>query len=819
MGVLDVSPLAGIRSRFTVKLVLLLLIVGILVGGIGGLIYVQTGDALEDDTERNLQQTAQLQAETIYEGVAANQRQTALIAQSSAVRSGDPETIRSFFDQQLDTMDDSVAAIHLVDRQGGVISVSTADGIDRDVSGEPWMQLDYQPRRPQMIGPFEDEALDTTAGAITMDLDENTRIVVLLDMVALSERLNDVTDEDAANLHVITEEGIVVMSGDSGRIGKVDEQHLASDDFAQAAGYVEMDLGEEPIRTDEGYAAFADREDAERVSRNRGLGGTVHEVEGDDGTTYYAPGSSPSAYRDSLEAINPLLLSADTVDWSGTDGVMSMGYARVPGADWYVMAHEERSEAFALQSTVSRSVLGLILVSVLGLGLIGVVVGRNTSRSLRDLAERAAELESGNLDAELETRRRDEIGQLYHAFDTMRDSLKDSLEAVEDERERAEARGEELAQLADHLQTKAESFSEVMAAAAAGDLTARLDETSENDAMEEIAAEYNEMMREIEATTVELKRFADEVASHSEEVTASTEEVQSASQRVTESVQGISTRTDEQHGTFGTVLDRMEGLSATTEEIASLASEVSEIAERTATAGDEGRDAAADAVSALNAIDDDAESAVAEIEQLQSQIVEIEAITDSIQQVAKQTNMLALNANIEASRSGAGDEGFSAVAEEVKELATDVQDSAAEIDELVEEIGAQTDRTADEVRRTREEVARNADAVADAIDALDEIADHADDTRDGTREISAASQQQTAAIENVIELVDEAEALSEQVADEAATAAAAAEEQTTAISQVTESASELAGRAGTLQERLDEFETSAPETTPAPAED
>ncbi|WP_254862541.1 methyl-accepting chemotaxis protein [Halovivax gelatinilyticus] len=803
MGALSIQPITGLRSRFTVKLVLLLLIVAVVVGGFGGLIYAQTDAALEDDIEQKFEQSAVLQAETIEEGLAANQRQAGLIAQSSAVQSGDTETIGDFFDAQLASMDESVAGIHLVDTEQQTIDVTTTGAEGSDASALPWSTLAYDPSGPQMIGPYRDDHVGTTVGAITMDVDADTRVVLLIDMVALSERLEHPTASEQSGIHVITDTGIVVMSHNTDAIGLIDHHHMDIE-FPQQSGYKEIDMDAMDHDDHVGYDA---QQDAIEVSVILGLGGEIHEMEGHGGHTIYAPGSTHEALMDVMVDIDH-------------DGTMSMGYAHVDGADWVVMSHEPRSDAFALQSDITQSVIGLVLVSFLGLGLIGVVVGRNTSRSLKDLAGSAREVEDGNLETSIESSRKDEIGQLYRAFDNMRLSLRESIEETEAARDRAEDRGEELARLATHLEAKAEDFREVMVSAGDGDLTARMDATSENESMEAIASEYNQMVDDIETTVDELKRFAEEVATHSEEVTASSEEVQTASGRVTESVQEISTQTDKQHETYRTVVDRMEDLSATTEEIASLSNEVAGIAERTATAGETGKEAASDAVTAMNAVDEDADAAVTEIERLQSKIIEIEEITDSIQQVAKQTNMLALNANIEASRSGEADEGFSAVAEEVKELATDVQDSAAEIDELVDEIGDQTDRTADEVRDTRKEVSRNADAVAEAIDALDEIATYATQTHDGTQEISAASEEQAASIENVVELVDEAESLSQQVSEEASSAAAAAEEQTTALSEVTDSASDLASRSGSLQERLDEFETGGnPQVQPTTVSD
>ncbi|WP_247003306.1 methyl-accepting chemotaxis protein [Halosolutus gelatinilyticus] len=487
-----------------------------------------------------------------------------------------------------------------------------------------------------------------------------------------------------------------------------------------------------------------------------------------------------------------------------------LAYAPVEGTDWIAVTAVSTEQAFAVRDEVGRYVATIVLVSLVALGAVALVLGRQTVSPLARLRERAERMEAGDLDVTLASRREDEIGQLFAAFANMRDALRAQIREAGRAREEAERARAETQRMNEHLELKADEYRSVMDHAANGDLTARMDSESDSEAMTEIAVAFNKMLAEIEATTERVKRFAEEVATASEQVTASSEEVQSASEQVTESIQEISDGADRQNDSLQTVVGEMDALSTTTEEIAASSNEVADFAERTAETGRDGRRAAKLAIEGMNSIETENEETVAQIERLQEDVAQIDDLLEFITDVADQTNMLALNANIEASRSiEADDSGFGAVATEVKELAAETKDAAADIETRLERIKTQTDTAVDEVRGTAAEISDHTDSVRDAADALEEIAGYAAETNTGVQEISAATQQQAASTQQVVAMVDGAAAISEETSEEAETVAAAAEEQTTALTEVSHSASDLATQASHLSTALDRFDTAA----------
>ncbi|WP_323676387.1 methyl-accepting chemotaxis protein [Halorubellus sp. PRR65] len=529
----------------------------------------------------------------------------------------------------------------------------------------------------------------------------------------------------------------------------------------------------------------------------------------DEGTTILSQRESEITASDQLvNAGLDLSKSFDRLE--NASGVSTVaGVSSVDGTDWYVTRRTTAEHAFAVQSFVELGVAGMLGALALVLGIVGMTLVRSTVSDISSLSEDARRLREGDLETAVEVDRRDELGELGDAFDEMRVSLGDQIAEAQAAREEAEERRRAADAFSEHLKERAESYSEAMDACADGDLTQRLEGSSESEAMTAVATSFNEMLDDLEETVRAAREFAAAVEEESGSVATSTDEVRKASAQVTESVQEISVGADEQREKLEAVSSEMESLATTTEEIAASANEVADTAARSATVGREGRDAAEDAIESMEEIAGETADAVEEIDALEAQMREVDKLVEFISDVAHQTNMLALNANIEASRgaSGDGDDGgFAVVAQEVKDLAAEAKDAAEDIEGRLERIDEQTERTAAQVRDVNERVAANAEDVRAAASALDEVADHATETNTGVQEISAATEEQAASTEEVVAMTEGATEIGHRTASEAETVAAAAEEQTANLSDVSSSADRLSERASDLWSALEAFE-------------
>lgn len=295
----------------------------------------------------------------------------------------------------------------------------------------------------------------------------------------------------------------------------------------------------------------------------------------------------------------------------------------------------------------------------------------------------------------------------------------------------------------------------------------------------------------VEAYAAELEQELNRQNRVATEVDTGLDELEESATEVAESSEEIADLTTQQVETTETVSGEVAEMSATIEEIASTADQVESTSERADTLATEGRKEATEAIDAIERVEKATGTVVDDVKLLQEQLGEIDEFVDLISDIADQTNILALNASIEAARADEGGEGFGVVADEVKALAEESQDHANEIESTVDEIESKSAETVESLQTATAEVETGIQQVEKAMETLREIADAVQETARGIQEVSAATNDQAASTEEVASITDDLLEQIKTVSNQIEDVAAANEQQVQQIEEINDTVTQL----------------------------
>lgn len=316
---------------------------------------------------------------------------------------------------------------------------------------------------------------------------------------------------------------------------------------------------------------------------------------------------------------------------------------------------------------------------------------------------------------------------------------------------------------------------------------------------------FNTMITALRGLVAKTSATAETVAASSEELAASSGEVGKAAEEVALTIQSVAEGANSQVNladNSGRIIKDMVEAIANTSKAAHSVAAASEQSERAAESGSE---QISMAVTKMNQIQQDVSQATQKIHALGEKSRQIGQIVDVITGIAGQTNLLALNAAIEAARAGEQGRGFAVVADEVRKLAEQSEAAAREIAGIIQAIQVETVETVTAIDKGGREVAAGVEVVESSGAAFKEIYTAVKNVRDEVVRIVALTEEQqrrSTQVENAVHDIADAARLNAAGAEQVA---AASQEQNASVQEIAAASAGLAQMASELQQAVLRF--------------
>ncbi|GGY41325.1 methyl-accepting chemotaxis protein [Bacterioplanes sanyensis] len=271
-----------------------------------------------------------------------------------------------------------------------------------------------------------------------------------------------------------------------------------------------------------------------------------------------------------------------------------------------------------------------------------------------------------------------------------------------------------------------------------GDLTQRIEKTSQ-DEIGEVVDWFNQFVDKLHVSIGEIVEASQPLSSVSVDLrnlTSQTAEVSERQNQATEQVSMV-----------------VEEMVTSVREVSSSANSAAEAAYDADSSAKAGRDVVNQTVATINSLAEEVDRASEVIRQLEADTGNVAAILDVIKGIAEQTNLLALNAAIEAARAGEQGRGFAVVADEVRTLASRTQDSTQEIQSVIEKLQSAANSAVKAMSDSKSHAEESVAQAAKTNDSLASITDKVESISEMNMRIATTTEEQDRAAASILENV------------------------------------------------------------------
>jgi methyl-accepting chemotaxis protein len=434
-------------------------------------------------------------------------------------------------------------------------------------------------------------------------------------------------------------------------------------------------------------------------------------------------------------------------------------WQRIPNDGRLLVLSANREDLHADLAGLNIVYGALIAFSALVALAVASLVGRDVDGAVGALRRAAERIAEGDLTSAHVFDSEDELGQLARTFERMAGGLRDTIGRVAGATDRVEAAAGEIAAVT-------ESLAGVTVDQVRGIQQATVSMESINvqvTGIAESAGALNVSVEESSSSILELGAVGEELNGTASVLSQKVDEVSSSIEQMIRSVRQVAQNAEGLAQAAAETSSSMEEMASSLREVDTNAAETARLSSRVVASSESGRERVRQTIDGMTAIREATETAEHVIRSLAERAKEIGAIVGVIDDVADETNLLALNAAIIAAQAGDQGRAFSVVADQIKDLADRVLSSTKEIGGLIHAVQGESANAIGAVERGSQSVQSGVDLSAEAGVSLEEITAAARESGLRIAGIVSAVKEQSKAATHVVELMERVRGGVEQI--------------------------------------------------------
>jgi methyl-accepting chemotaxis protein len=356
-----------------------------------------------------------------------------------------------------------------------------------------------------------------------------------------------------------------------------------------------------------------------------------------------------------------------------------------------------------------------------------------------------------------------------------------------------------------YLSKPIEAMADYSAEIAKGNLAVQPLARTRKDEIGRLSSHFNEMAKTLRALVSEAVNAAENVRLSAERLSAAMSNATASTRQITESIEELSAGMENQAKGTEESSRVMEEMAQGIQHIAETSSIAFDAAENMSRHAQEGNEKIQQSIRQMDSIRSAFDGLVVTIRRLIEYSSRIEEINITINDIASQTHLLALNASIEAARAGEQGKGFAVVAEEVRKLADQSANSSRQITQLVEAVQKTIHSAQQVVKQSGEEVDNGVSVIQETGRAFLSILTYARLVLEKIEDASSVAEQMSAGSQEIAASIQEISRITAESSGRAKEISAAAEEQLAIIRDIESRTRELNEQARRLQNQVQKF--------------